>query len=182
MTTHITNIRIHAAFLAIAGILSLQACGGATAAPAGEAATAPAQYVKAESEIEAGRYLVKIAGCNDCHTPGYLSNAGDVPEARWLTGDSIGFQGPWGTTYPSNLRRLIATMDEEAWVHYARTIETRPPMPWFNLRAFTEADLRAIHRYIRSLPPDNTSVPDHVPPGRQPATPYIVMVPKSPQP
>lgn len=162
--------------------------GGTTLCLAGVAVLAklfldgPAEGSAVDDPPARGRYLVTIGGCNDCHTPGYLSNAGDVPEARWLTGDSIGFQGPWGTTYPSNLRRLIAAMDEEAWVHYARTLETRPPMPWFNLRAFTEADLRAIHRYIRSLPPDDTSVPDHVPPGRQPATPYIVMVPKSPQP
>src|SRR5262245_11736134 len=79
--------------------------------------------------IERGRYLVKIGGCNDCHTPDYLTKAGDVPEDRWLVGDSLGFSGPWGTTYPANLRRLLRTMDEDDWVEFARTIEMRPPMP-----------------------------------------------------
>jgi mono/diheme cytochrome c family protein len=127
--------------------------------------------------IERGRYLVKIGGCNDCHTPDYLAKAGDVPEDRWLVGGSVGFNGPWGTTYPTNLRRLLRTMDEDDWVELARTIETRPPMPWFNLRAMAEADLRAIHRYVVSLPADDSPVPDYVPPHLPPKTPHIVFVP-----
>lgn len=31
-------------------------------------------------QVERGRYLLKIAGCNDCHTPGYLMAEGKVPE------------------------------------------------------------------------------------------------------
>jgi mono/diheme cytochrome c family protein len=136
----------------------------------------------ATDPIQRGRYLVKIGGCNDCHTPGYLAKAGDVPQDRWLIGDSLGFNGPWGTTYPTNLRRLLRTMDEDDWVQFARVIKTRPPMPWFNLRAMAEADLRAIHRYVLSLPADDTPVPDYVPPDRQPSTPHIVFVPQAPKP
>ncbi|WP_292542594.1 cytochrome c [Mesorhizobium sp.] len=135
----------------------------------------------ATGSIERGRYLVKIGGCNDCHTPGYLEKAGDVPEDRWLIGDSLGFNGPWGTTYPTNLRQLLRTMGEDDWVRAARTVETRPPMPWFNLRAMTEADLRAIYRYVLSLPADDTPVPDYVPPDRPPKTPHIVFVPQAPK-
>jgi mono/diheme cytochrome c family protein len=131
--------------------------------------------------IERGRYLVKIGGCNDCHTPGYLQKAGDVPEDRWLVGDTLGFNGPWGTTYPTNLRHLLRTMDEDDWVEFARTIETRPPMPWFNLRAMSEADLRDIYGFVVSLPPDDSAVPDYVPPGEQPKTPHIVFVPQLPK-
>lgn len=69
----------------------------------------------ATDSIERGRYLVKIGGCNDCHTPGYLEKAGNVPEDRWLIGDSLGFNGPWGTTYPTNLRQLLRTMGEDDW-------------------------------------------------------------------
>jgi mono/diheme cytochrome c family protein len=132
-------------------------------------------------EIERGRYLVKIGGCNDCHTPGYLAKAGDIPEDGWLIGDSLGFNGPWGTTYPTNLRRLLRTMDEDDWVEFARTIETRPPMPWFNLRAMSEDDLRDMHRFVVSLPPNDGAVPDYVPPGREPKTPHIVFVPRLPK-
>jgi mono/diheme cytochrome c family protein len=135
-----------------------------------------------QADVERGRYLVTIGGCNDCHTPGYLMKAGNVPEDRWLVGDNIGFTGPWGTTYPSNLRSLLAKMSEDEWVQYARALQTRPPMPWFNLRAFAENDLRAMHRYIRSLPSDDRAVPDYVPRDRQPRTPHIVMVPQEPKP
>jgi mono/diheme cytochrome c family protein len=137
--------------------------------------------VAGDDAIQRGRYLVTIGGCNDCHTPGYMAASGDVPEERWLIGDSLGFRGPWGTTYPGNLRHLLGTMDEDTWVRYARAIKTRPPMPWFNLRVMVDNDLRAIHRYIRSLPADDTTVPDYVPPDRRPTTPHIVMVPQPPE-
>ena len=45
-----------------------------------------------------GRYLVRIGGCNDCHTGSYMEKTGAVPEQEWLTGDALGWRGPWGTT------------------------------------------------------------------------------------
>src|SRR5262245_16886733 len=56
------------------------------------------------AQIRRGRYVVKVAGCNDCHTPGYAQSGGKIPESQWLIGDRLGWQGPWGTTYPVNLR------------------------------------------------------------------------------
>ena len=58
--------------------------------------------------IEHGSYLVTVGGCNDCHTAGYAESAGEVPESDWLQGDSLGWQGPWGTTYATNLRLQLA--------------------------------------------------------------------------
>jgi hypothetical protein len=37
-----------------------------------------------------------VAGCNDCHTAGYMEQGGKVPEAESLAGVLVGFQGPWG--------------------------------------------------------------------------------------
>ena len=37
-------------------------------------------------EAKRGKYLAQIAGCNDCHTPGYMASAGNVEESVWLTG------------------------------------------------------------------------------------------------
>ena len=37
--------------------------------------------------IERGRYLVKVGGCNDCHTAGYGMSAGKIAEKDWLQGD-----------------------------------------------------------------------------------------------
>ena len=47
--------------------------------------------------LQRGRYLIQTAGCNDCHTPGYGPNNGQVSEKLWLTGDALGWSGPWGT-------------------------------------------------------------------------------------
>jgi mono/diheme cytochrome c family protein len=126
-----------------------------------------------KAQIERGRYLVKISGCNDCHTPGYATNNGEVDEKLWLTGDKLGWSGPWGTTYASNLRTLLAGMSEQQWVKHARTMKPRPPMPWFNVRIMTEADLKAIYAYTRSLGRAGEAAPQYVPPGTQPAGPVV---------
>jgi len=125
-------------------------------------------------ELALGRYLVQTAGCNDCHTPGYGATAGKTPEAEWLTGDRLGWQGPWGTTYPTNLRRHFAGLTEENWMAYARTGESRPPMPWFNLRAMADAELKAIYRYIKAAGPAGEPAPAYVPPGGKAAGPVVV--------
>jgi hypothetical protein len=46
------------------------------------------------AQLERGRYLVKLGGCNDYHTPGYMASAGKIPEAQWLTGDKLGWRRP----------------------------------------------------------------------------------------
>lgn len=124
--------------------------------------------------IAHGRYVAQVSGCNDCHTPGYFLNNGDVPETLWLTGDTFGWRGPWGTTYGSNLRLFVSDMSESEWVEAARTLVRRPPMPWFNLNRMKEEDLRALYRYIRSL--GEPGLPAHawVPPGEEPDTPYAM--------
>ena len=66
-------------------------------------ATGTAQAPKRDADVARGRYLVKITGCNDCHTGEYPEKAGAIPEREWLTDVPVGFQGPWGTTYPTNL-------------------------------------------------------------------------------
>ena len=109
--------------------------------------------------LQRGRHLIRIAGCNDCHTPGYAQNSGKVDEKLWLTGDSLGWSGPWGTTYATNLRLMMASMTERQWLHHARHMEPRPPMPWFNVRSMTDAELKAIYAYTRSLGPAGTPAP-----------------------
>lgn len=124
-----------------------------------------------------GRYLVKIGGCNDCHTPGYAQRAGDVPESQWLIGDRIGWRGPWGTTYPTNLRRFVQGVSAEQWLTIARR-PMRPPMPWFALRDMTDEDLAAIYYYLRALGPAGPNAPAFVPPGETAHTPVIDFVPR----
>lgn len=124
--------------------------------------------------VERGRYLVKITGCNDCHTPGYPQMGGKVAEKQWLTGDKLGWRGPWGTTYPSNLRLYMQKLSEDQWVKVAHTTQLRPPMPWFALRDMTSQDLRAIYRFIKYLGPAGESVPTYVAPDQEPKGPFVL--------
>lgn len=128
--------------------------------------------------LERGRYVVATSGCNDCHTPHYPESGGKLPQQAWLTGHSVGFQGPWGTTYPANLRLLVQSLTEAEWMKRVRS-EMRPPMPWFSLRDMSDGDLRAMYRFIRSLGAAGNPAPAYVPPGQQVATPYFEFVPKN---
>ena len=96
-----------------------------------------------------------------------------VDEKQWLVGDSLGWRGPWGTTYPANLRLYMEKLSEKEWVEQAKKLETRPPMPWFALNAMTTSDLRAIYRFIRSLGPAGEPAPAFVPPNQEPRPPYV---------
>ena len=131
------------------------------------------------SDIERGRFLATIGGCNDCHTAGYLQQEGKVPENQWLTGSPVGYQGPWGTTYAANLRLRLADMTEAEWLKAARQPRL-PPMPWFNLAALSDDDMRAIYRYVRSLGPAGEPAPAYVAPGGEVTTPFYVFVPQDP--
>jgi hypothetical protein len=123
--------------------------------------------------IERGRYLVKIAGCNDCHTKGYAESGGAVPEKEWLTGTALGWRGPWGTTYPPNLRLSMAKISEDKWIEMGHKMQFRPPMPWFALRDMSTTDLKAIYRFVRHLGPAGSPAPAFVPPGQTPSEPYV---------
>jgi len=126
-----------------------------------------------DAQVKRGRYLVMIGGCNDCHTAGYAPSGGKVPEKEWLLGDALGWHGPWGTTYATNLRLYMQDFTEDQWVKKARALTARPPMPWFNVRAMSTADLRAMFRYIKKLGPAGKPAPAYLPPDQTPPQPYV---------
>src|SRR4051812_30977008 len=47
-------------------------------------------HVQATNPLEAGKYLVLVGACNDCHTPGWMENGIKTPESDWLVGVPIG--------------------------------------------------------------------------------------------
>lgn len=156
------------------GALTMSLAGSVQAQPAAPATSAsPTATPSSAAAIERGRYLIKIGGCNDCHTTGYAQSGGHVPEKEWLQGDSVGWQGPWGTTYPINLRQYFHALSEQQWLHQARTLQARPPMPWFTLRDMSDADLRAVYAYMRHAGPAGRPAPAYVPPGQPVAGPVI---------
>lgn len=135
--------------------------------------------VQATSDVEAGRYLVRMGGCNDCHTPGFMEANGQVLESEWLTGSPLGWRGPWGTSYPSNLRLFVAETPEELFVQILKTRKANPPMPWPSVNAMTEQDARAVYRFIKSLGPKGERMPLALGPGDEPQGPYLDMTPKN---
>jgi mono/diheme cytochrome c family protein len=140
------------------------------------AADAPAKSssnIALNKQIERGRYVVAISGCNDCHTPNFLVNGGRTPQKDWLTGGVMGWRGPWGTTYPTNLRLYFQEITEGQWVQVAKEMQRRPPMPYFSLNAMSQADVRAMYAFIRSLGPAGKPAPAFVPPDQVPPQPYV---------
>lgn len=173
----------------LAGLLAAGALGylgGLSHGVAGEKAAAAQEQsdhvVSADGKpARAGRYLVLVAGCNDCHTPGWNESGGKVPDSQWLTGVPLGWRGPWGTTYPANLRLTAQTLDEDGWVKMLHTRNARPPMPWASVNAMSESDLRAIYQFLKELGPKGQPMPAVVPPGTEPKGPYLNLEPVMPK-
>jgi mono/diheme cytochrome c family protein len=137
-----------------------------------------------EAEIERGRYLVQIAGCSDCHTPGHF--LGKPDQARFLGGSDVGFEIPGvGVVYGPNLTPDDATglgnWSEDQIVAAIRTGATPegrglvPVMPWPNLSTLTDGDAYAIAAYLQSLDPVANDVPGPIPPG-EPSPSFVMRV------
>lgn len=84
------------------------------------------------------------------------------------------FAGPWGVSYAANLtpdeETGIGAWDENLWFRVARSGRHMgagrpilPPMPWTNMAALTDDDLRAMLAYLKSIPPIRNRVPAAVP-------------------
>ena len=120
------------------------------------------------AQIARGRYLVQIAGCNDCHTPGYFRGMPDT--SRYLSGSDVGFTLPdGGVVIGSNL-----TPDKETglggWTveQIARAIQTgvrpdgrvlAPIMPYTAFAHLTSSDATAIAVFLKTLAPIKRQIP-----------------------
>jgi mono/diheme cytochrome c family protein len=157
-----------------------------TAAFAAAAIFTAAGASAADPEIERGKYLVTLASCNDCHTPGYFLGKPDF--SRTLAGSDVGFTIPGlGAFVGRNL-----TPDKETglgdWtddqIISAITAGIRPDgrrlapiMPWQGLSHLSSEDAHAIVAYLRSLPPIKNAVPGPFGPKDVPSTLVFVIVP-----
>ena len=97
-----------------------------------------------------------------------------------MTGSDVGFRGPWGTVYPTNVRLWFQVSSEAGWLNAVATRGGHPPMKWTDLRTLDIEDRKAIYRFIRSLGPAGVAAPVSVPPGREPTTPYVDVIPQQP--
>jgi len=116
----------------------------------------------ADSQIDRGKYLVTLGGCNDCHTPGYFFGKPDM--AQYLGGSDVAFELPGLGAFPG---RNI-TPDKETgignWtleqIVAAVQIGNRPDgralppiMPWHEFANLTADDAMAIAAFLKSVPP-----------------------------
>lgn len=174
-------LRVGRCVTVVASLLLASALTGCGAGPGQEEAEAAGDrggLVMASTPEAAGRYIVRIGGCNDCHTEGFAELGEGVPEAERLTGSVVGFRGPWGTTYPANLRLSAGSMTEDQWVEMLTERAGLPPMPWTSVNRMSEGDQRAIYRYLRSLGTSGSPATAPVPPDVEPPGPWIDFVPK----
>ncbi|MGH8183156.1 MAG: cytochrome C [Rhodanobacteraceae bacterium] len=126
--------------------------------------------------IRHGEFLVGYGGCQDCHTPGWAEHGGQAPKDALLTGGGMNFQGPWGTTYPANLRLLVQKLTVKEWIARLRALKTRPAMPWWTFRYLSDKDLADMYAYIHSLGPAGQPAHAWVPPGQDAPPPYLRLV------
>ncbi|HMF27667.1 MAG TPA: hypothetical protein VKE42_02785 [Candidatus Cybelea sp.] len=104
---------------------------------------------------------------------------GTIPTSRWMTGTTLGYRGPRGTSYPANVRLEFAHISEDDWLFMVRTRGGHWPMIWHNLRFLSVTDRRAIYRFVKHLGPAGSQAPADLPPDTEPKTPYIWVVPSS---
>ncbi len=97
-----------------------------------------------------------------------METNGEIPESEWLRGSVVGWRGPWGTTYPPNLRLSVQAMTEDQWVEMLGTRVGLPPMPWPSVNHMSEADRRAVYRYLKQLGPAGEMMPAPLAPGVEP--------------
>ncbi len=128
--------------------------------------TAPVPEPDLSSPVKRGEYLVRIAGCADCHTPEKGMPPRPVPGLEFGGGtvfDQIASANL--TPDPSG----ISYYDEALFIEVMRTgrAKARPiklPMPWPVYKNMTDDDLKAVFAYLRTLKPvhhlvDNTEPP-----------------------
>ena len=140
---------------------------------------ATATAVRAETPAEHGKYLVLVAGCTDCHTPGHFFGKPDMK--RFLGGSDVGFAVPeLGTFYGPNLTpdpdTGLGKWTAAQMLHALRTGERpdgrilAPPMPWRTFAQMKESDVADIVAYLRSLPPVSNKAPGPFGPTEKPTS------------
>lgn len=146
------------------------------------AVSAPASAQQGNNPaVERGRYLVRITGCHDCHSPkvqGMTPNLDLALSGRpastqlptetktevHASADLTAWTGPWGYSVASNLTpdptTGIGTRYNEA--SFLATMRSgkkpngtpiMPPMPSEVYQNMTDDDLKAIFAYLRTIKP-----------------------------
>ncbi|MGM9507887.1 c-type cytochrome [Larkinella sp. GY13] len=101
-----------------------------------------------------------------------------VKSGQWVlfNGQNTAFIGPWGVSFAANLTpdaTGIGNWSEEQFNKAMRQGKFKgldsgrpllPPMPWPNYAGMTDADMKAVFAYLKSLKPVSNAVPAPIPP------------------
>jgi len=117
--------------------------------------------------LEHGKYLSRIAGCYECHTP--HEEKGGLIEGQAFAG-GWEMKGPWGRNFTANLTphpdtfmgraskaefigrfRAFASLDASNAPQVPKGRNT--VMPWLAYSKMTDQDLGAIYEYLRTVKP-----------------------------
>lgn len=122
--------------------------------------------------VNYGRYLVTAAGCAECHSPvnkqakviagkefrggrAFIMPGGIVRSANLTPDESTGL-GRWSAA--QFVSRFKAYSDTSYHPQPLAPDDFNSPMPWTMYAHMTEADLRCMFHYLRSLPPVSNAV------------------------
>ena len=140
----------------------------------------------ADKQVARGKYLVGLAGCNDCHTPGYFLGKPDMDQ--YLAGSDVGFAIPGlGVFVGRNLtpdpdtglgkwsiKEIVTALTAG---HRPDGRELAPIMPWRAFASLSKYDAVAIAKFLKSLKPVKHEVPGPFAPGQTTSTLVMKVVP-----
>ncbi len=140
----------------------------------------------ASPQTERGKYLVAIAGCSDCHTPGSFLGKPDM--SRYLGGSDVGFNLPGlgifaGANITPDTGTGIGKWSEDDIVT-AITTGKRPDgrmlapiMPYESLKVLNKSDAYAIAAFLKSIPAVKNTVAGPFGPNEKPSIFVFTVLP-----
>ncbi|HEY9240050.1 MAG TPA: cytochrome c [Burkholderiaceae bacterium] len=111
----------------------------------------------ATQTVKYGEYLANIGHCMECHT---ARDAKGMPKVAQLGAGGMVFKGPWGESVSRNL--TPAGLKDWTDAQIAKAIRTgtdrnghpyQPPMAFEFYKNISDADIRALIAYLRTLKP-----------------------------
>ncbi|MBO9616952.1 MAG: c-type cytochrome [Dyadobacter sp.] len=120
-----------------------------------------------------------LSGYNSAQPLGKVDQS-IIKTGEWVVfnGQSTAFAGPWGVSFAANLTpdetgigtwtfdQFNTAMRKGKFKGLPNTRALLPPMPWPNYMNMTDADMRAVFAYLKSIKPVSNVVPSHIPPGK----------------
>ena len=112
--------------------------------------------VKRDSSAEYGKYLaIAVSNCSGCHTKRDMMTGAFTGE---LFAGGLEIEGMITPNLTTDTSSRIYTWDQQQFIRRFREGKKikQSPMPWNSFRRMSDADLIAIYKYLKTLPPMKT--------------------------